>query len=581
MLVSSHSSSVQPQHSRQFWLQLAFLCCVLGLCEAARGIVLPTLSLYVESLGGSSTFLSFVVAAFSVGRLSSSVVLGYVSDYCGMRAILGASVAVTCVGHILFISADGVGSGGLYLLLVSRVLTGFGTGTLSVCRSFVSKHTDSSERTRFMSWLGIVQFAGYAFTPILGGLEVDWTVSGSWVINTFTAGTYVLLLMDALLLVGLYFGLRGQEMEAEAEEEAARAMEVISPEVTAVECEAAWGATGKRVESDMREDAMGRFDEAASAVQTTGGQRRRGYSAVHDKQSDSDRDSDGQLHRKRTEHEEEKGDGVQPTVEVVVRHIGEVMEHKYMPVSIAVSDEHVSCPPEVPPIVVATARATESPTAHGPHIESVTTPTSAARKVSASQPPTPSPRSTSASAGLTASTLATLAAPSLPRDVFSSNSLDSSYIRPATPKQSAGAANSVTTATAFTWQQRLACTRIRLSTYLTPAFLIPVFFLLLNAASRGCLAVAETYGSTLYYTVVYGEQYDASTVNPLGAAWFYTALGAVGVLVFVLMDAFTHFLNELTLLCWGFIASATVYTSISTACIDALSAGDRRRASRG
>ena len=90
--------------------------------------------------------------------------------------------------------------------------------------------------------------------------------------------------------------------------------------------------------------------------------------------------------------------------------------------------------------------------------------------------------------------------------------------------------------------------RSRKSYRLTPAFFVPVLFLLFNAAPRGCLSVAETYGSTLYYIVEYCENFDASTVNPLGAAWFYM-LGAVGVLAFVVIDTFTQFLNELTLLC--------------------------------
>ena len=81
-----------------------------------------------------------------------------------------------------------------------------------------------------------------------------------------------------------------------------------------------------------------------------------------------------------------------------------------------------------------------------------------------------------------------------------------------------------------------------------------ILFILLNATCRGCLAVAETYGSVLYYSAMFGVNYDTAAVSPAGAAWFYTILGGVGVVVFVLMDKFTHLIDELSLLISGFIA---------------------------
>lgn len=177
---------------------------MLGLAEAA-GIVLPTLSLYVASLGGSALFLSMVVAAFSIGRLVSSLFFGIVSDHHSMLVIILASLIITVIGHIFFIIAGSV-IGGLYLLLISRVLTGFGTGILSVARAFVSKRTIAIERTRFMAKLGIVQFMGYAFTPILGGITVN-----AGAMNTYNAGTYCLIILDTLLFFALYFGLRGDK----------------------------------------------------------------------------------------------------------------------------------------------------------------------------------------------------------------------------------------------------------------------------------------------------------------------------------------------------------------------------------
>ena len=557
----------RPQHSRRFWLNLLFLCSALGLCEAARGIVVPTLSLYAASLGGSSTFLSVIVAAFSVGRLLASVVLGYVSDHCSMMAVLMGSLAVTCVGHVLFAAADVLGTGGLYLLLFSRLLTGFGTGILSVCRSFVSKHTQASERTRFMAWLGIVQFAGYAFTPILGGLEVSLPITANWTVNTFTAGTYVLLLLDMALLVGLYCGMRGQQWaEGEEEAKAAKAREMITAEAAAVMGAATAGEDGGRqVGCALVEgtEYAAVDDEAMGEVQSTPRRSRQGYSAVQRDAADHDDSQSGSNRPDNDDEKEEKCVDELHSAPLTIAHTErsddaeEGLEHKLSPAdTVDAALDHASCSYRMSPsvsVVVEQTRDTRHRRAHP-----VITPSPHIRRPSLSaslQPLTVEHRDTAGPAGLTTSTLASLSASSLPRDVLSSSSLASLDLAVSElPRAPSIAASSSGDPTDAPQPARLAA----FIAYIRPAngILIPVFFLLLNSVSRGCLAVAETYGSVLFYSVQYGPQYDPSTVSPLGAAWFYTALGAVGVLVFVLMDSFTHFLNELTLLCWGFIASA-------------------------
>jgi hypothetical protein len=76
---SSSSSSpaaaptVADSLSPSFWLMFFLLALVLMLAESSRGVVIPTLALYQQSLGGSTAFLSALVALFSVGRLLSSV----------------------------------------------------------------------------------------------------------------------------------------------------------------------------------------------------------------------------------------------------------------------------------------------------------------------------------------------------------------------------------------------------------------------------------------------------------------------------------------------------------------------------
>ena len=101
-------------HPRLFWVNFVCLCIVLAVSEAARGIVTPVLSLFVSTLGGSPFFLSLVVAAFSIGRLVASLVLGVLSDHVHVRWILLAALCITVLGHVLFVLAE---TGGLWALL--------------------------------------------------------------------------------------------------------------------------------------------------------------------------------------------------------------------------------------------------------------------------------------------------------------------------------------------------------------------------------------------------------------------------------------------------------------------------------
>ena len=202
--------------SREWWTDWLLVCLVLLLAESARGVVIGTLSPYLESLGGDSFFLGLVVAAFSVGRLVASFAFGALADYWSTRAVLLLSCVGCVVGNFMF--ALSATLGGKYLLLVSRLFTGFGTGMLSVARTHVSVTTPADERTLWMSWLGIVQFVGFAITPVLGGVNVDLDL---WLlrVSEFTFATLLLMLLEVVALVCLLAFMRQPQQQRGGREE--------------------------------------------------------------------------------------------------------------------------------------------------------------------------------------------------------------------------------------------------------------------------------------------------------------------------------------------------------------------------
>eukprot|EP01113_Clastostelium_recurvatum_P049540 TRINITY_DN9195_c0_g1_i4.p1 TRINITY_DN9195_c0_g1~~TRINITY_DN9195_c0_g1_i4.p1 ORF type:complete len:550 (+),score=103.44 TRINITY_DN9195_c0_g1_i4:84-1733(+) len=181
-------------------VDLLIVLFILLLSESARGIVLPTLVLYVGSVGGDATWLGWTVGAFSTGRFVSTIGLGYISTQSAYKRVLAVSVLICVIGNALYATSY---AGGIIMLLISRFLIGFGAGTLSVIRAYVVQVTSSAERTAYMAVVGAVQFLGFAIMPGAGSL-LTWIpyfeVFGLHM-NPFTTPGWTLAIANLIALV--------------------------------------------------------------------------------------------------------------------------------------------------------------------------------------------------------------------------------------------------------------------------------------------------------------------------------------------------------------------------------------------
>ncbi|KAJ3043934.1 hypothetical protein HDV00_003974 [Rhizophlyctis rosea] len=66
----------------------------------------------------------------------------------------------------------------LGILCATRLIIGFGTGTLSVCKAYLAANCEIEERTKVVAWSGMAQYAGFSLTPILATFLTSIT---SWV----------------------------------------------------------------------------------------------------------------------------------------------------------------------------------------------------------------------------------------------------------------------------------------------------------------------------------------------------------------------------------------------------------------
>ncbi|KAN0012000.1 hypothetical protein ACTFIU_000219 [Dictyostelium citrinum] len=216
VVVASDDSDPQPQpplslidnYSKSFY-NICIVFLVLFLSESARGLVLPTTPSYVETVGGDSSFLGIVVSSFSVGRFISTILLGYLSSKLKYRKVFIGSVAICIVGSLFYCFAylDN-GATGRVVLVISRVLLGFGAGTLSAVRAYIAEISTPKERTTYIAWASAVQFFGFAITPIIGStlqLLPMFYIIPPVSVNTLTSPGWFLTIFNSALLLILIF----------------------------------------------------------------------------------------------------------------------------------------------------------------------------------------------------------------------------------------------------------------------------------------------------------------------------------------------------------------------------------------
>eukprot|EP01111_Echinosteliopsis_oligospora_P009130 TRINITY_DN2622_c0_g1_i1.p1 TRINITY_DN2622_c0_g1~~TRINITY_DN2622_c0_g1_i1.p1 ORF type:complete len:540 (+),score=148.99 TRINITY_DN2622_c0_g1_i1:143-1762(+) len=194
----------KPANTQRSLQDFIIILLVLLLSESARGIVLPTFSPFVELIGGNAVWLGFAVGAFSAGRFGSTIGLGYLSDKLSYKVVLGWSVLICVIGNVFYSFSDALG---LWCMIGSRAVTGFGAGTLSVIRAYTAHITTPAERTRYMSILGAVQFFGFAIMPGVGSAISyipEFDINGLR-FNKYTLPGYFLAIVNLLVLIVFCF----------------------------------------------------------------------------------------------------------------------------------------------------------------------------------------------------------------------------------------------------------------------------------------------------------------------------------------------------------------------------------------
>jgi multidrug resistance protein len=129
------------------------------------GIVMPILPFYAQRFGASGLAYGVVLGVYSFMQFLATALLGKFSDRVGRRPVLLATMLFNATGYVLFAFA-----GSYWLLFLSRVISGFAGGNISVAQAYMADISSPSERSRAMGVVGAAFGIGFSAGPALGGL---------------------------------------------------------------------------------------------------------------------------------------------------------------------------------------------------------------------------------------------------------------------------------------------------------------------------------------------------------------------------------------------------------------------------
>ncbi len=130
------------------------------------GILIPILPTFASKQLHISDFgIGVIVASFSFMQFIFNPIFGRVSDRIGRKPIIIFSLLTTALSYLIFSFADSFA-----ILLLSRLLAGFGGSNISVAQAYIADVTDESNRAKGMGLIGAAFGLGFVFGPMLGGM---------------------------------------------------------------------------------------------------------------------------------------------------------------------------------------------------------------------------------------------------------------------------------------------------------------------------------------------------------------------------------------------------------------------------
>ncbi|MEO8588150.1 MAG: MFS transporter [Flavobacteriales bacterium] len=159
-------------------------------------LFIPVMPYFGAKVGASETVVMVSAAVFSVLVFLCSPIWGSVSDRYGRRPVILASVVISALSYVVFAHANTV-----FLLFLSRILTGIGSGNIAAAQAYVSDITAPKDRAKRIGLVvGAAFGVAFAFGPFIGG-QIFHHYGGILSVGYFAVGLCALNLLGVVFLL--------------------------------------------------------------------------------------------------------------------------------------------------------------------------------------------------------------------------------------------------------------------------------------------------------------------------------------------------------------------------------------------
>lgn len=128
-------------------------------------LIVPLLTFFADTFGATAFQTGLMVSSYALMQMISAPILGRLSDKYGRRPVFLISIAGTFIGFLILGFANS-----LWLIFVSRIISGLTAGNISVAQAYIADVTDEKNRARGMGMFGAAFGIGFILGPALGGM---------------------------------------------------------------------------------------------------------------------------------------------------------------------------------------------------------------------------------------------------------------------------------------------------------------------------------------------------------------------------------------------------------------------------
>jgi len=128
------------------------------------GLILPLIPYIASGYGLSPLLIGLLLAAYPIGQVFGTPILGRLSDRFGRRPLLLISVTGTFISLLLLGLTKTI-----ILIFVSRLADGLTGGNISIAQSYIADVTTPENRAKGLGMIGAAFGLGFIFGPAMGG----------------------------------------------------------------------------------------------------------------------------------------------------------------------------------------------------------------------------------------------------------------------------------------------------------------------------------------------------------------------------------------------------------------------------